>query len=112
MRISDWSSDVCSSDLIDSAIRDCLQRRLPVILAPKRGRKAGKGAEAGNGIVGKEKISGTDSARDDKRFGCGGPDQVKALPRRPVADAAGCLSSRCQHDVAGQSGRAAAWDRV
>src|SRR3546814_9171760 len=91
MRISDWSSDVCSSDLIDSAIRDCLQRRLPVILAPKRGRKAGKGAEAGNGIVGQEKISGTDSARDDKPFGFGGPDQVKALPRRHVAEVDGCL---------------------
>src|SRR3546814_1670474 len=96
MRISDWSADVCSSDL----------------LAPKRGRKAGKGAEAGNGIVGQEKISGTDSARDDKPFGFGGPDQVKALPRRHVAEVDGCLCLACQHDVAGNRNRFGASGRA
>src|SRR3546814_3937649 len=79
MRISDWSSDVCSSDL--------------------------------NGIVGQEKISGTDSARDDKPFGFGGPDQVKALPRRHVAEVDGCLCLACQHDVAGNRNRFGARSR-
>src|SRR3546814_18780597 len=33
MRISDWSSDVCSSDLIDNAVEECLRYHGPGIVS-------------------------------------------------------------------------------
>src|SRR3546814_9539971 len=42
LRMSDWSSDVCSSDLIDDAIHDLLMRRTE--LARQIGRAKGQGA--------------------------------------------------------------------
>src|SRR3546814_11100557 len=49
MRISDWSSDVCSSDLRPSELRPCQgaawrRRRAPVVARQARGRTATVGA--------------------------------------------------------------------
>src|SRR3546814_8099796 len=40
MRISDWSSDVCSSDLPDRGDRRCRDQILPLVLGGKHRRKS------------------------------------------------------------------------
>src|SRR3546814_3611601 len=51
MRISDWSSDVCSSDLIDTALHDLVMRRAEV--AARIGAAKNGGASPDKALQGK-----------------------------------------------------------
>src|SRR3546814_10645206 len=46
MRISDWSSDVCSSDLLDRALREGIAPKIDILLAQRFAGAAGNGRRA------------------------------------------------------------------
>src|SRR3546814_14135616 len=68
MRISDWSSDVCSSDLVDGAVIDDGLRFLPALLFP-----AERGGEGGNqlrDVGGVDRLQRADALRLRAHAGC------------------------------------------
>src|SRR3546814_20464213 len=78
MRISDWSSDVCSSDLVDDAARSEMLHGLPNGVAPHpvtRGEFGFDKALAGNHSAGLEI---TENAEDN------GASRSRRLSARPV----------------------------
>src|SRR3546814_16346750 len=71
MRISDWSSDVCSSDLGDLAQARCVHRGIPVIELP---------ADAGIELVARDVVTAVDREHVDQRRIGGIPAFVRVHP--------------------------------
>src|SRR3546814_4199770 len=102
MRISDWSSDVCSSDLLDQHLRQLVEEDLgeglPPLFAVKAGRKGSRESLNADGdlLVAQRRlmIQGDEHTRQQAVLEAGGAASDADQPLRRRADRGGAAVVR------------------